>query len=70
MVIVWPIVATSREFLWKVVDNLMIDGAVNGIGFVVRGVGGGLRHMQSGYVRTYAAWILFGGVLIMVWFLK
>jgi len=69
-VIVWPIVATSRELLWKVVDNLMIDGAVNGIGYVVRGVGGGLRHMQSGYVRTYAAWILLGGVLIMVWFLK
>jgi NADH-quinone oxidoreductase subunit L len=70
MVIVWPIVTISREFLWKVVDSVMIDGAVNGIGHVVRGVGGGLRHMQSGYVRTYAAWILFGGVLIMVWFLK
>jgi NADH-quinone oxidoreductase subunit L len=69
-VIVWPIVAISREFLWKVVDNLMIDGAVNGIGYVVRGVGAGLRHMQTGYVRIYAGWILFGGVLIMVWFLK
>jgi NADH-quinone oxidoreductase subunit L len=69
-VIVWPIVAISREFLWKVVDSLMIDGAVNGIGYVVRGVGAGLRHMQTGYVRIYAGWILFGGVLIMVWFLK
>ena len=28
----WPIVATSREFLWKFVDVIMIDGAVNGIG--------------------------------------
>jgi len=26
--------------------------------------------MQSGYVRTYAAWILLGGVLVIVWFLK
>ena len=26
--------------------------------------------MQSGYVRTYAVWILLGGVLIMLWFLK
>jgi NADH-quinone oxidoreductase subunit L len=70
MIIVWPIVAASREFLWKVVDVLMIDGAVNGVGYLVRGAAGGLRHMQSGYVRTYAGWILFGGVLIMVWFLR
>jgi NADH-quinone oxidoreductase subunit L len=70
MVIVRPVVVASREFLWKVVDVLMIDGAVNGVGHVVRGAGGGLRHMQSGYVRTYAGWILFGGVLIMVWFLR
>ena len=30
----------------------------------------GLRHMQSGYVRTYAAWILVGGVLVIAWFLR
>ena len=70
MVIVWPIVTASRELFWKVVDTLMIDGIINGIGYVVRVAGAGLRHMQSGYVRTYAGWILFGGVLIMVWFLK
>jgi NADH-quinone oxidoreductase subunit L len=68
-VIVWPIVTVSREFFWKVVDSLMIDGAVNGVGYVVRGVGAGLRHMQTGYVRMYAGWILFGGVLIIAWFL-
>jgi NADH-quinone oxidoreductase subunit L len=68
--IVWPVVIASREFLWKFVDVVMIDGAVNGIGQLVRGTGGGLRHMQSGYVRTYAGWILFGGVLIMAWFLR
>jgi NADH-quinone oxidoreductase subunit L len=49
---------------------VMIDGAVNGVGRAVRGSAGGLRRMQSGYVRTYAAWILFGGILIIVWFLK
>jgi NADH-quinone oxidoreductase subunit L len=69
-VIVWPIFTISRDLFWKVVDTLMIDGAVNGIGYVVRGAGAGLRHMQSGYVRTYAGWILFGGVLVMLWFLK
>jgi len=69
-VIVWPIVQTSREFLWKFVDVSVIDGAVNGVGKVVRGSAGGLRHMQTGYVRTYAGWILFGGVLVLVWFLR
>ena len=69
-VLVWPIVRMSREFLWKFIDVFMIDGAVNGIGEVVRGSARGLRHMQSGYVRTYAGWILLGGVLLIVWFLK
>jgi NADH-quinone oxidoreductase subunit L len=68
--IVRPVVETSREFLWKFVDVLMIDGAVNGVGRVVRGSADGLRHMQTGYVRTYAAWILLGGVLVVVWFLR
>jgi NADH-quinone oxidoreductase subunit L len=69
-VIVWPVVGMSREFLWKFVDAFMIDGTVNGIGRVVRGSAGALRHMQSGYVRTYAGWILLGGVLVIAWFLK
>jgi NADH-quinone oxidoreductase subunit L len=69
-VVVWPIVQTSREFLWKFVDTSMIDGAVNGVGQLVRGSAGGLRRMQTGYVRTYAGWILFGGVLVVAWFLR
>ena len=69
-VIVWPIVRTSREFLWKVVDAGVIDGTVNGIGKLVRGTASGLRHMQTGYVRTYAAWILLGAVLVVAWFLR
>ncbi|PYS14691.1 MAG: NADH-quinone oxidoreductase subunit L [Acidobacteria bacterium] len=69
-VVVWPVVRMSGEFLWKFVDAFMIDGAVNGIGRLVRGSGAGLRHMQSGYVRTYAGWILLGGVLVIAWFLK
>ena len=69
-VIVWPLVRASSEFLWKFVDVFMIDGAVNGVGQLVRGSAGGLRRMQTGYVRTYAGWILLGGVLVVVWFLR
>jgi len=69
-VIVWPIVDASREFLWKFVDVFIIDGAVNGTGRLVQGAAGGLKRMQTGYVRTYAGWILFGGILIVAWFLR
>jgi NADH-quinone oxidoreductase subunit L len=68
--VIWPVVRTSREFLWKFVDVFMIDGAVNSIAGLIRGSASGLRHMQSGYVRTYAGWILLGGVLVIAWFLK
>jgi len=48
----------------------MIDGAVNGVGNLVRGSARVLRHMQTGYVRTYAGWILLGGVVVVAWFLR
>jgi NADH-quinone oxidoreductase subunit L len=70
MILVWPIVATSREFFWQFVDVGIIDGIVNSVGGSVRSLAGGLRHMQSGYVRTYAGWVLFGGILIVAWFLR
>jgi NADH-quinone oxidoreductase subunit L len=69
-VIVHPLVRTSTEFLWKFVDVIVIDGAVNGVGSLVRGSAKGLRRMQTGYVRAYAGWILLGGVLVVAWFLK
>jgi len=69
-VIVWPIVRTAREFLWRFVDSFVIDGTVNGFGDMIRGAARGLRRMQSGYVRAYAGWILLGGILVAVWFLR
>jgi NADH-quinone oxidoreductase subunit L len=69
-VIVWPIVRMSREFLWKFVDAVVIDGVVNGTGNLIRGSAKVLRYMQTGYVRIYAGWILLGGVVIVVWFLR
>src|SRR5678816_2162564 len=68
--IVLPVVRTSREFLWKFIDTGLIDATVNGVGSLVRGSAAVLRHMQSGYVRTYAGWILLGGVAVVAWFLR
>jgi len=64
--VVNPIVGGSRWVLWKGADAGLIDGAVNGVGTVARGVGGILRLLQSGNIRSYATWILFGSVLAIV----
>ncbi|MDD5542484.1 MAG: NADH-quinone oxidoreductase subunit L [Acidobacteriia bacterium] len=61
-----PIQFLSTWVLWKIVDLFVIDGlGVNGSGFVVRGLGRGLRHLQSGRVRAYAGWVVLGAVLIV-----
>jgi len=69
-VLVLPIIVTARQLLWQVIDVGVIDGAVNGVGTLVRSSADGLRRMQVGYVRAYAGWILFGSILIIVWFLR
>ncbi len=64
--VVRPVVDGSRELLWKRVDAGLIDGMVNGVATVSRGVGGVLRRMQSGNIRSYASWVLLGSVLLIV----
>jgi NADH-quinone oxidoreductase subunit L len=64
--IVKPVVGGSRVVLWKGVDAGLIDGTVNGVGSRARDIGGVLRLMQSGNVRSYAVWVLFGGVALIV----
>ncbi len=50
-------------------DGAAIDGAVNGVGRLVRGGGGQLRRLQSGFVRSYAAMVAIGAVALVGWFL-
>ncbi|MBZ0276773.1 MAG: hypothetical protein K8I60_11540 [Anaerolineae bacterium] len=54
------------ELLSKPVDLGLVDGIVNGVGWVVRWVSGGLRRVQTGYVRTYAITLLLGVVLVIL----
>jgi len=63
-----PTVKASTGVLWRTVDIAVIDGAVNGTGHSIRTAAGILRHMQSGLIRSYAAWIL-AGLLIMLLYL-
>ena len=49
-------------------DAQVVDGAVNGVGKLVRGTAGQARKVQSGYVRQYASAIGVGVVLLLIWF--
>jgi NADH-quinone oxidoreductase subunit L len=46
-------------------DEVVVDGAVRGIGQVAMGSGSALRGLQSGYVRSYAAMILVGAIALI-----
>jgi NADH-quinone oxidoreductase subunit L len=67
--VVQPIRIVSEDALWKVVDVRVIDGAVNGVGETVAGLGERLRRLQTGSVRAYAASLFFGVVLILGYYL-
>jgi NADH-quinone oxidoreductase subunit L len=64
--VVHPVVEGSRTVLWKGADAGLIDGIVNGVGAFARQVGSVLRLLQSGNIRSYATWVLFGGVMVIV----
>lgn len=68
-VFVQPIKQISTFVLWKGADAGLIDGTVNGVGALVRGTSGGIRRLQTGSVRAYAASLFLGVVLILGWYL-
>jgi NADH-quinone oxidoreductase subunit L len=50
-------------------DARVVDGAVNGVGALVRRGGTGLRKVQSGLVRNYALWIVIGAAALLLFLL-
>jgi NADH-quinone oxidoreductase subunit L len=62
-----------RPGLWlagasaTVVDLGIVDRAVNGIGGGVRRLAAAGRHIQTGFVRSYALGLFLGAVLMLVW---
>jgi NADH-quinone oxidoreductase subunit L len=56
--------------LWRAGDQILIDGGmVNGTATTVGRLGGLLRHLQTGYLYTYAFWTMIGLALLLGWFL-
>ena len=62
--IVRPIVFTSRVF-WRFIDQGIIDGLVNGAGYLSRGFGWLGSRMQTGQLNTYAFAVVLGVLVIL-----
>ena len=68
--IVKPFWWVSTNFLWKIVDVIIIDkGMVDGTGWIAGRVGKGLRLFQTGFANNYAYWISMGIILLSSWYL-
>ncbi len=67
--IVQPIKNGSHYLLWRIVDNGIIDGIVNGVGSIIRFIGGTLRRLQTGLVQVYIVSMVFGIVLFLAYYL-
>jgi NADH-quinone oxidoreductase subunit L len=64
--VIEPTVEGSRTILWRGIDAGLIDGTVNGVASRSRGVGSILRLIQSGNIRSYAAWVVLGSVALLI----
>ena len=64
-IVIQPYIALSA-FFWKQVDSVLIDGAVNGVGELVRYTGSRVRRLQTGNVQVYALAMLIGAVCVII----
>ena len=67
--IVQPVKNGSHFLLWKLVDNGIIDGIVNGVAVIIRFIGGTLRRLQTGLVQVYIVSMVLGIVLFLAYYL-
>lgn len=65
--IVNPIVKGSDKFLWKIADNKIIDGLVNGTASIIGSVSGVIRKIQTGVTQFYAIIMVAGIAAALFW---
>ena len=53
----------TGDLVYKYIDQLLVDGAVNGSGTTARGAGSALQPVQSGKINMYGA-LLFGAAAV------
>jgi len=53
------------RFFKGVIDEILIDGTVNGVAWLIRFVGSFFRLFQSGYVQGYAFAVILGAIFVL-----
>jgi NADH-quinone oxidoreductase subunit L len=64
-----PLARALGVALWHGGDEAVIDGAVNGSADAVGRLAGATRLLQSGFLYSYAFWMIIGLALSLGWFL-
>jgi NADH-quinone oxidoreductase subunit L len=67
--VVRPIHRASLS-LWRFWDTKIVDGTVNGVGYVFEFFSTGLRFLQSGFVGTYALFFVLGVLALFLHMLR
>lgn len=66
-VLIKPLIGLGRG-LNRFLEGDALDGGSRGIAWLLRGTSNGVRKLQTGYMRNYALAILFGVVVIIVYY--
>jgi len=56
------------KLVWRFIDIGIIDGVVNGLGWLTRTIAQGLRKVQTGFIANYALYIAVGLVGVVAIF--
>jgi NADH-quinone oxidoreductase subunit L len=65
--VVNPIVKGSESVLWKITDNKIIDGLVNGTAALIGFISARIRKIQTGVAQVYAVVMMLGIVIALFW---
>ena len=68
-VFVQPTKGVSHYLFWKIMDVGLIDGIVNLTAFLVKGIGGLVRRVQTGVVPHYVVSMVIGIILFLAYYL-
>lgn len=64
--IVIPILAFSRLFFAGLIDKGVVDGTGAALSLTAKGGGYFARKIQSGNIRSYAAWLALGAAVLLI----
>jgi NADH-quinone oxidoreductase subunit L len=65
--IVNPLVKGSESILWKIADNKIIDGLINGIAKLIDNISGSIKKIQTGIAQSYAFVMVLGILIALFW---